>query len=357
MRKNSVKICIYATLLALLSVFSIFGLNFNTSQAIATFMPFNFGIGDDSICEEVYLGGTPLGISIRAEGLIVLGLTDVITENGPVMPEKSGEIYIGDQIIASNGKKIEKLKDLYDCLSGGNPQQLTLKRGEDIRQVTIKPLLEKISGKYKIGIMIKEEVNGIGTLTFITQDSKFASLGHKISDKESGLGFELNNGSIYEATVTGCVKGQKGKAGELQGGFSKISEPVGEIFANTNFGLYGCFSGIHHFKKIMTSSRSEIKMGKAQIYTTLKGCTPHLYDIEIVKSTQQIASSEKGLVFLVTDKELLELSGGIVQGMSGSPIIQDGKLIGAVTHVFVNDPTRGYGIYASFMLEEAKKAG
>jgi stage IV sporulation protein B len=304
--------------------------------------------------EEVYLGGIPIGISIRAKGLIVVGLTDVLTADGAKMPERSGEIYIGDQIVAANDIKIQTLSDLKNSLSEGKPQRLTLLRGSDLRDVTVCPLLEKFSGTYKLGIMVKEEVNGIGTLTFVTKDKKFGSLGHRIADRESGLFFDLNRGDIFEATITGCVKGARGRAGELQGGFSKLSQAVGNITKNTPFGVFGEFSGKYFGKAIKTAHKDGVKMGKAQIYTTVSGCAPKFYDIEIVKSGRQNAKAEKGIIFNITDKELLNATGGIVQGMSGSPIVQNGKLIGAVTHVFVNDPTRGYGIYVGFMLDEIR---
>lgn len=347
------KLCV-STLLLLLFAF----LAFTFTQANPNFAKAendaNYPLYTDNIVfgEEVYLGGIPLGISVRGEGLIVVGLTDVITVEGAKMPERSGDILVGDMIVAVNGKIVKTLQELKNSILDNKPVKLSLKRGEITRSVDITPLLDKLTNTYRIGIMIKEEVNGIGTLSFITLDNKYGALGHRITDSESGLSYELSQGQIYEATVTGVIKGERGKAGGLKGGFSKLATPVGTIEHNTSFGIFGTFSGKHKMEKVLVTNKSHVKMGKAQIYTTIEGTTPQYYDIEIVKCSQQNSLSEKGIVFNVTDPRLLEVTGGIVQGMSGSPILQNGKLIGAVTHVFINDPTRGYGIYASFMLDK-----
>ncbi|MDD4839078.1 MAG: SpoIVB peptidase [Clostridia bacterium] len=353
MRKNLYKLTISFLLILVMSICLVISGNPNVANAYENNSPYPLYEEANSNVEEVYLGGIPLGITVHGEGLIVVSLTDVITKDGAKMPQRDGEILVGDQIIEVNGVPITTLEGLRNSLIDGKPQKLTLKRGSEVRAVTIIPELDKITGTYKIGIMVKEEVSGIGTLTFITKDNKYGALGHRIADSETGLSFELSNGKIFEATVTGVVKGEKGKAGGLQGGFSKLATPIGTINKNTSFGIFGNFSGKYNLQKIMTADKNSVRMGKAQIYTTIKGQTPKLYDIEIIKCTQQFSRSEKGLVFNVTDKELLEATGGIVQGMSGSPIVQNGKLVGAVTHVFINDPTHGYGIYTEFMLEEA----
>lgn len=351
------KICVSILFILLVTVITFAFVPFNSGLVKAENSD-TYPLYTDNIAfsEEVYLGGIPLGISIKTDGLIVVGLTDVITADGAKMPSRNGDIFVGDIIVSACGKSVHSLQELKSVIVDGKPVNLALKRGGTLRTVSVCPLLDKLTNNYKIGIMVKEEVNGIGTLSFITSDKRYGALGHRITDGESGLSFELNHGQIFEATITGVIKGEKGKAGGLKGGFSKLATSVGTIDGNTSFGIFGTFEGKHKLKKVEVAHKSQVRMGKAQIYTTINSTTPQFYDIEIIKCTQQNSLSEKGIVFNVTDSRLLEATGGIVQGMSGSPIVQNGKLVGAVTHVFINDPTRGYGIYASFMLDKSRNS-
>ena len=210
-------------------------------------------------------------------------------------------------------------------------------------------------GKKRLGLVLKEDVGGIGTLTFVTERGAYAALGHTVADGETGLSSELSRGAVYPTVVEGVIKSESGKAGGLSAAVNRLRPPLGRNFLNTPIGIYGA-AEVGAGRRIRVAERGEAHPGRAQVITTLSGSVPEAYDVDIVKSVTQHEKAEKGLVIKVRDRELLQKAGGIVQGMSGSPIVQDGLLVGAVTHVFVSDPTRGYGVHARFMLEEAENA-
>ena len=319
-----------------------------------------FAVTDDVALaqgEYVYLGGYPIGISADPEGLIVVEITDVQTENGAVRPMDNVGVVKGDVIKKFNGESLTSIFQLKELLAK-NEQEILLTvrhRNGVVDVVSIVPAICR-TGERKLGLILKEEVSGIGTMTFVTLNNGFGALGHHIIDGESGLCNELHSGKIYNTSVNDVVKGQNGKAGGLLASLNKLSTPTGEVLQNTNVGLYGRYYGNPQGKLIEIADEGDATMGKAQIYTTIKGDSPDFYDVEIVKVIDQSTPKEKGLVVLVKDERLLESTGGIVQGMSGSPIIQNGKLIGAVTHVFVDDPTRGYGVHSRFMYQMASNA-
>ena len=204
-----------------------------------------------------------------------------------------------------------------------------------------------LSGNYKIGLFIREDLNGLGTVTFLTDNGTFASLGHPVSN-ENGEIYSLRSGDVYESSIVGVNKAHRGKAGELKGLFLG-TKPIGSITINTNVGLFGKITKFNPLEYVKISI-GQAKIGKAEIVSTVDGQTPKKYEIDIVKIDNRIGNN-KNYVIKVTDKDLLSYTGGILQGMSGSPIIQDGKIIGAVTHVFINDSARGYGININNMLD------
>ncbi len=301
---------------------------------------------------EVYLGGVPVGIDIYANGLIFLERVEILTKNGYVFPQMEGELRKGDLLTFANGIGLKQLEDLDKVLANSGIVEFEVKRKSESFKIKIKPEIDAKTSTRKCGFVLKENLKGIGTLTFVDENRRFGCLGHQIVDTESGLSDEFSNGNIFEATIFGVNKGMDGFPGALKGDYSELSESIGKVEKNSPYGVFGTYQGVLNFQKIATASKYDVKMGKAQILTTIDGTTPILYDIEIVKSSPKDKKSEKGLVLLVTDKRLLETTGGIVQGMSGSPILQNGKLVGAVTHVFVNDSKRGYGIFISTMLDE-----
>lgn len=304
--------------------------------------------------EYVYIGGKPIGISVGAGGLIVLGECGVQTDKGTVQPSE-GAFNRGDVIVKVNGEDVWTFYQLRKIVSESEQITLTVKRKDIEFEKTITPVVDNSSGAKRIGLMLKEDIGGVGTLTFVTQDCKYAALGHHIYDGESGLCEELNCGNIYNVSVDDVIKGEKGKAGGLIASVNRLSTPIGDIDMNTHIGLYGDYSANPKGDLFRIAVKGEARMGRAQVLTTVHGDTPKFYDIDIVKVVSQNDEAEKGMVIAVRDEELLSLTGGIVQGMSGSPIVQDGVLIGAVTHVFISDPTRGYAVHSRFMYNKTQQ--
>lgn len=307
--------------------------------------------------EYVQIGGVPIGIAINAGGLIVLGESPVQTQNGDAYPAKNSGIEKGDVIKSVNGIPLNSIYQLRKIAESKNLNELTFVVERDGRtfESKISPATDITSGQKRLGLMLKEDVGGVGTLTFVTQNGRFAALGHYIVDGESGLGEELNGGRIFNTEIEEVIKGQKGKAGGLVASVNRLSKPIGEINANTNIGLYGAYTQKYNGQLYRIAQKGEARIGKAQVFTTIEGSEPKFYDIDIVKVISQSEAGEKGMVIAVKDPELLEKTGGIVQGMSGSPIVQDGAIIGAVTHVFIQDPTRGYAVHSRFMLDYANQ--
>lgn len=306
--------------------------------------------------EYVKIGGVPIGIAVRTDGLIVLGENPVKTEDGDAYPSRNSGIEKGDIITAVNGVKVNSIYQLMKIAESRNVNEmnLTVMRGGKTFDVKVTPAVELGTEQKKLGLRLKEDVGGVGTLTFVTQDNRFAALGHYIFDAESGLGDELNQGNIYRTSVDDVIRGEKGKAGGLIANVNRLSSPIGQVNANTNIGLYGEYTKDYGGQLYRIAQYGEAKPGKAQVLTTIDGSQPKFYDIDIVKVVSQSAPAEKGMVIAVKDAELLDRTGGIVQGMSGSPIVQNGAIIGAVTHVFVQDPTRGYAVHSRFMLDNAR---
>lgn len=305
----------------------------------------------------VHLSGEPIGIAITARGLIVIAEGGIQTEDGEKFPAREVGIKKGDIIKSLGGEPVSSVYQLKKILSGlkSNSISISIERDGQLIESEIHPAKEKISGQYKLGVALKEDVGGVGTLTFVTENGQFGALGHYIVDTETGLNEELDGGNIFKTTIDDVVKGEIGKAGGLVASVNRLSTPIGRIEANTNIGLYGIYSAKNAGQLFRVALAGEAHPGHAKVLTTVEGDTPKFYDVEIVKVISQIVPEDKGMVILVSDKELLAKTGGIVQGMSGSPIIQDGIFVGAVTHVFVQDPTRGYAVHSRFMLSEAEK--
>lgn len=302
--------------------------------------------------QEVYLGGIPLGFSINTQGLIVVGNNRVSKDNIK-NPFKTGDI-----ITHINGVAIEEPTDIINYLNGELNDVVTIKinRNGIIKEVVAIPQYDEGQNEYKLGIWVRDDAQGIGTLTFVTKDGRFGALGHSINDYETGVEIPVKDGGIYLCNLVGINKAEKRKAGELRCLFSQNKAPVGDIFANTGSGVFGKTENFDDLvdvnMKAQIGSRMLVKLGRAKIISSVSGVREE-YDIEIIKTKYQPESSDKSFVFRVIDKRLINLTGGIVQGMSGSPIVQNGKVIGAITHVFLNDATKGYGIYLDWMMDEA----
>ncbi len=289
--------------------------------------------------EQLYLGGMPAGFSIETRGASVVGLSDVVTEDGIKSPSKKAGIQIGDVLMSIDNCEINNASELAENIADGKEKLFTVKRKSDLIVLTVKPEKD-VSGLYKIGVLIRENINGIGTITYI-KGNKFASLGHPIVD-ENGCQMEIVSGNLFKCNITGCVKGERGKPGELRGVFVK-SKSIGSFIKNTDCGVFGEIDTKEiNAKNLISIERGQAKMGDATIFSTVCGETPKEYSISIIKVDENLGT--KNFVIKITDKSLLDITNGIVQGMSGSPIIQNGKLVGAVTHVFTNDPSRGFGV-------------
>ena len=273
-------------------------------------------------------------------------------------PAKSAGIEVGDIILKINGNKVETSKELIENVksSESNLVKLSIVRESKEIEKEVELIDEKDDG-YKIGLWVRDSTAGVGTMTFYDEKTgKFGALGHPVTDGETNEPFAIKEGDLLKSSIISVRKGEKGTPGELRGIFQDEESPIGKIEKNTQCGIFGegnknACNYIEH-KPMHVASRDEIVLGKASILTTIDEEGPKEYEIEIVKLFQQEEPGPKSMIIKITDENLLSKTGGIVQGMSGSPIIQNGKIIGAVTHVLINKPDVGYGIYIDWMLED-----
>ena len=308
---------------------------------------------------EVYPGGTSVGIKLSTKGVLVVGHSDIESVEGKVeSPAKNSGIELGDVLIKINGEEIQSSKDLSKKIKNLDNSKINVDyiRNGNIENKEID--LEKENNEYKLGLWVRDSTAGIGTLTFYDKNTSiFGALGHPITDGDTNKPFIVRNGDLLNSSVISVRKGEKGSPGELKGLFVNEKESLATIEKNTEAGIFGEASADlvnpTFNKPLKVGFRNEIKEGAAKIITTIDENGPKMYDIEIVKLLPQEEPGPKSMVIKVTDEELLEKTGGIVQGMSGSPIIQDNKLVGAVTHVLINKPDVGYGIYIEWMLKDA----
>lgn len=299
--------------------------------------------------------GRAVGIKMSSDGLLVEGVSPVITENGEQNP--SEKIKAGDIIISVNSEKITDGASFQKAvsLSGDKAVKIELIRGDDSKTVTVTPVKDT-SGVYKLGLRVRDTINGIGTITYVNPETgEYGSLGHGICSVENGLLIPLKQGNLMEASVSRVVKGIAGTPGCLQGDFNTQCD-IGTVEKNTVTGIYGVFTDDSYYKNLQpmeVASADEIKTGEAIILSNVAGEQVKEYTCEIEKVYGAGGEYDRSMTIRITDNALLEQTGGIVQGMSGSPVIQNGKIIGAVTHVLVSDPTRGYAIQIEKMLEQA----
>ncbi len=302
--------------------------------------------------EYLYLGGFPAGFTLNTKTVEVIGICDVLTAEGIKSPSRDCGIKTGDIIESINGRKVDSASDINKIISDEYKKFIIeINRNGEKIHLDIVPAKDLTSGSRRLGVLVKDTLSGIGTVTYIDKaKNKFASLGHPVADINNKL-IEINGGTVYNCLIYDIKKGIKGNPGELHGAFENNSV-LGEAQLNCACGVYGKLSKNFDYtglQRIEKGTVDDVTIGKACIYTTLRGNNVKKYNISIVK-TDKDNKDHRNYVIKIEDKELIALSGGIVQGMSGSPIVQNGKLIGAVTHVFVNDPTRGYGISIDNML-------
>ena len=302
--------------------------------------------------DYVYAGGDNIGIELRSKGVMIIGTYKV--KDG--YPAKEAGLRSGDMITAINDKTISSITDMVNVIHENEDSdhvKVTYIRGVEKLETDLK--IQKEDSVYKTGLYVKDSITGIGTLSFIDPNTKrFGALGHEITEKTTGKILEIKDGKIFDSSVTNIVRSENGLPGEKNAKFYSDQEN-GVVFANTEEGIFGNYTDTISDRKLyQVATPDEIKTGKAQMFTVLEGEQVESFEIEILKVGNN-TEKNKNILFEITDPKLLEKSGGVVAGMSGSPIIQNDKIVAAVTHVVVDDPKRGYGIFITNMLEESEK--
>lgn len=301
----------------------------------------------------LYAGGMPFGVKFYTEGVNVVGISEVEVGNGKKEnPAALAGLKEKDTILKVNGVLLNGAAELTEAIesSGGKPLKLLVRRGGREFETVVTPVLCPAESRYKTGIWVRDSGAGIGTVTFILPETgAFAGLGHGICDGDTGELIAMRRGAVSDVTITSVVRGAPGTPGELKGYFN--AGKVGSLLGNSACGVWGVFSELPECsgEPLPVGLRSDVEEGDAYILCTLDNNKTCAYDVKISNVNRDAASS-KCFTVTVTDPDLLAVTGGIVQGMSGSPIIQNGKLVGAVTHVLINDPTVGYGIFLENML-------
>jgi stage IV sporulation protein B len=300
--------------------------------------------------------GNTIGVKIKLDGILVIGISNVASNGQKIIPVRNSGIRPGSIITAVNGKTVEGIEDLTDEIehSGGNPIKIAFRSDDVLHEAMVSPVRSSEDDKYHIGLWVRDSTAGIGTLTFYDEKTgRFGALGHGITDIDTGMLMSVKSGEILESDILGVKMSKSGVPGELKGIFTEGTK-LGTILSNTEIGIYGKLeqNAMQRIKgrTYPVGVRANIKEGPATILSNIDGRKIEEYDILIQRVSRQNLNGSKGMIIKITDERLLNTTGGIVQGMSGSPIIQDGKIVGAVTHVLVNDPTRGYGIFVEAML-------
>lgn len=312
------------------------------------------------IGDKVVPLGKAVGIKVFSDGVVVTGLSDVNTAAGSASPGRTSGLKAGDVITHINGQEVNTIEGVQALLAQqqGQPLTLQVKRDGQSTQLTVQPVQNQ-EGTYQLGVWLRDSMAGIGTLTFYDpQSGVFAALGHGISDVDTAILLPLETGSIMKATVSDVKKGLSGEPGELHGVFD-LQHDLGSLYANTQQGIFGTLEDEALTKTgqaVEIASRDQVHTGKATILSNIAGDTVEEYEVEILTLYPENDGDTRNLMLQVTDPRLLEATGGIVQGMSGSPILQDGRLVGAVTHVLINEPTQGYGILAENMVKTAQSS-
>lgn len=298
---------------------------------------------------KVCLGGFPVGLKLYADGVVVVDTESVDTENGLVDTAKRAGIKIGDVIKYVNGIRVYTNKEVSDLIeaSNGEEMKLTVIRNDESLELSFSAEFSASENKYKAGMWIRDSSAGIGTVTFCTQGKYFASLGHAVCDIDTKQVIPISQGDTTDVSIVNIIKGKSGAAGEICGYLE--SEKTGDVLYNGDLGVYGKFEELPSTQILEIAYADEVETGEATIFTTLENGKTEEFTVQIT-SIDKKSQDNKNLIVKITDENLISKTGGIIQGMSGSPIVQNGKLVGAVTHVFLNDSTGGYGIFAETML-------
>lgn len=372
MKKSKLMLSMFSIVLSAILMFSVFSSDIfnstatadvklgNVSGKIAEFKDGLFNIfnteettqreSKNSQLPLVYLGGYPIGLKLYADGVVIVGTEAVDTPKGLVDPAQKAGLRLGDIVKKVNGVTVRSNTEVSDIIekSAEEPIIFEVERDGKSFEVTFRAEFSESEQKYKAGIWIRDSSAGIGTVTFCMQDGTFASLGHAVCDIDTKTALPISQGECANAQITGFIKGHNGTAGELCGYLD--SERTGVIYSNGELGVYGCFDSVTEGGQLYEiAERTQVKEGEAEIVSTVENGITERYSV-IIEKVNVDSADNKNLVIKITDRGLIEKTGGIIQGMSGSPIIQDGKIVGAVTHVFLNDSTSGFGIFAETML-------
>ncbi len=302
---------------------------------------------------KVSVAGTPFGIKMFSNGVMIVGFSEVLTSTGYQSPAKLAGLKMGDVIMQLDNFSTKSNNDVENYIqkNAGKPINVIYMRDGIRSETVLVPVLDKNTQTYRTGMWVRDSSAGVGTMTFYdVQKGMFAGLGHGIKDTDTQKDIPLLSGEIVPVKIVGLTKSQNGHAGELKGTFMS-NFPSGKVLANIPNGVYGKIFNVPKENIMDVVTPQEIEPGPAQIITTINGTKPESYNIIIEKISLTSTNMNKNMIIRITDDRLLSLTGGIVQGMSGSPIVQNGKLVGAVTHVFVNQVDRGYGIFAQNMLD------
>lgn len=308
--------------------------------------------------KEVYVSGDAVGIYMQTKGVLIIDTGEIFSESGETEEPARDIVKPGDYIVAFNQNRIQCKEDLLEDLADLDGKSVTLKvrRGKETIPLSLTPVKDE-EGKYKLGIWVRDDTQGIGTLTYVDEEGRFGALGHGISDVDTGELLSIADGNLYDAQILGIRKGEKGNPGELSGLIRyEAGNILGEISENRKNGIFGTMETSQlkkmDLEKVSIGYKQDLKTGPASVLCCTDGEVKE-YAAEITRIDLNHEDSNKSFVIQITDKELLEKTGGIVQGMSGSPVLQNRKLFGAVTHVFVQDSTSGYGIFIENMMDAA----
>lgn len=312
---------------------------------------------------KVIPGGQSIGIVMHSRGIMVVGMSNILDESGKtVNPAEEAGIKIGDLIIGVNGRKIENEHQLRNeiamCGMSQKKVELEIKRDGKIVKTSIKTVLCRETGRPRIGLFVRDTASGVGTISFYHPESgTYGALGHMITDVDTAMGIDLSNGKVTEASIRGIHRGKKGQPGEKVGMFIEGGAIEGNIEKNSRYGIFGRLKSPlespFYNNPVPVALSYQIKKGPAEMLTVIDGTEIKKYSVEIQEIFYPWNSHGKGMIIKINDQELLDNTGGIIQGMSGSPIMQDGMMVGVLTHVFINDPLRGYGVPAEWMIREA----
>ena len=304
----------------------------------------------------VILGGMPVGIYMKTDGVLVLGTDGIECMDGLEYEPAKNLIKEGDYITGINGTDVETKNELVIQVAKMDSPEAILQIRREGEEIQVKMNAVKVSEQsYKLGVWVKDSIQGLGTITYLKEDGTFGALGHGIYDTDSSELLEMRDGRLYQTDILGIKKGIKGTPGGIEGVIIYNQRNyLGLVEENTDIGIYGEVENVDDIVEDKTvvpvAKKKQIELGKATIYCTIEDCV-EAYEVEIEQIDYFPREENKSMVIKITDEKLLEKTGGIVQGMSGSPVIQNGRIVGAVTHVLVNDPTRGYGIFIENMLD------